>query len=145
MEVLNTMGIKRRILTSGTKFVKKHLSVYEKLASQQDGSGATDDNVQLQASIKSMALTSASGDGTVVATLVIHGDFERTDDFTVYEDGVEVAVTTNIASASGTPGIEEGVTATWVSAAGDATEISVRVVLDRTASEATGTVTVDGP
>ena len=141
------MGIKKRIMTSGTKFVKKHQTLYEALAGAADGSGATDDEVALHASIESMTLASANGDGTVVATLTIHGDFERSDTFTVYEDGTAIAtpLTTSVASASGTPGIETGITVQWQAVAADEEEISVRIVLNRTASEATGTVTVDGP
>ena len=130
------MGIKKRIMTSGTKFVKKHQSLYEKLAKEADGSLATDDEASLPVSLISMTL--ASADGNIVATIVARGDLEQDDTFTVYQDGVSKVDTP--AGIAGIPG-EDTFTLTW--AHDDlvgGTEVEVRVVLDRTGAELSGTV-----
>ena len=66
------MGIKKRIMTSGRKFIDKHLALYNKLARaadfNDDGDESDDDKTQLFAKINAMVLTD-NADGTFTATL----------------------------------------------------------------------------
>lgn len=144
------MGIKKRIMTSGRKFIGKHLSLYNKLVARADGSGAADDEVQLFAKIHAMSLED-EGDGTFTATLTIHGDAETSDKIQVTIDGsvidqgtIDALVTDDFA---GTVGIDT-VEITGIPHAVDE-EIEVKMEILRGSSviegsSATGTVTVSG-
>lgn len=136
-------------MTSGKKFIDKHLALYNKLAKaadfNDDGDESDDDNVQLFAKIHAMSLASPAASGNIVATLTVHGDLEQNDVFEVYEDGVQIAqggVTT--ANVDGIPGIDDDITVTWAANGDDGDEVSVKIILQRTKSEISGTVTVDG-
>ena len=134
-------------MTSGKKFIDKHLALYNKLAKaadfNDDGDESDDDNVQLFAKVHAMSLASVAGN--VTATLTVHGDLEQDDVFEVYEDGAlidEAGVTTQ--NVDGIPGIDDDITVTWAANGADGDEVSVKIILQRTKSEISGTVTVVG-
>lgn len=152
------MGIKRRIKTSGRKFIKKHLALFNKLAKHSDGTGATDDAVQLFAKVHSISLANSDpADGDITATITVHGDLERIaqgDKFKVTTVGDSATniftegVNLTVANVDGVPGVDAGITLTFTATHNEA--ITVTAVIVRDGVELSGstspsaTVTVAG-
>lgn len=143
------MGIKSRIMTSGRKFIGKHLSLYNKLVSQADGSGATDDKVQLFAKINAMTLTN-HGNGKFSAALTVHGDLETSDKIqvtigtTVQNQGTINGKTSGIA---GTVGIDAVAIANIVHAVNETITVKMEILRNGAVipgSAITGTVAITG-
>lgn len=145
------MGIKKRIMTSGRKFIGKHLTLYNKLVARADGSGAADDEVQLFAKIHAMSLADEA-DGTFTATLTIHGDAETSDKIQVTIDGgspvaqgtIDALVTDDFA---GTVGIDTVVITGIPHAVNEEIEVKMEILRGSSVIEGssiTGTVEVSG-
>lgn len=149
MEVLNTMGIKRRIISSGRKFIKKHLSFYNSAVGSLDGSGALDDEVQKFAKVHAMALAD-NADGTFTATLTVHGDLEQSDKIQVTIDGSVVAQATVDSATSGiagTVGIDTVTVGPLAHATDETIEVKMEILRGSSViegSSATGSVAVTG-
>ena len=130
------MGIKKRIMTSGIKFVKKHQSLYEKLVKKADGPLATDDDVQLAAAITAISL-SEGVDGEITATVTVRGDLEQAaqgDTFKVTTVGASgtdtfTGVHLEVSEVDGIPGIDSDIELKWTASANE--EISVTAVILR--------------
>jgi len=84
MEVSNTMGIKRRIISSGRKFHTKHEDFYKTYQDRKEGEAGGNDGFVF---VDTLSITDIE-DGNLTLNLQVEGDLEAADEIKVYIDGV---------------------------------------------------------
>jgi hypothetical protein len=143
------MGIKRRIISSGRKFVTKHASFFKAYLDRKEAEAGGADSF---AWVDSMTLTDLESDpGTFTIAAVLNGDLEAADKLKVYINGVAQNQAAMDALTAGIVGGTGGETVT-ITAVPHTTneEITVKVSVLRAGtaeianSEKSGTVTITG-